>query len=149
MPPGFLREGFLLETFFLAAGFLADFLEADLLDADFVLTAAFFFAGAFFFVDERFTIARFFADLRAGFFLAMPQVYQMFLSLRSNRQQLILRVEIRLRSMQRSSATVVPRCFIFIIKTSSQAHDNPISLAFSKAIAPSALPVIAAVLFWS
>lgn len=89
-PPDFLRAGFLLETFFWAADLLADFLAVDFLAAGFVLTAAFFFAGAFFFDDERFWIARFLAGLRAGFFLAMPQVYQMFLSLRSNRQQLVL-----------------------------------------------------------
>ena len=86
---------------------------ADFLDADFVLTAAFFFAGAFFFEDERFAVARFFIGLRAGFFLAMPQVYQMLLSLRSNPAAARFRVEIPLRSMQRSSATVVPRCSIF------------------------------------
>jgi hypothetical protein len=75
-PVVLLRTGVLLETFFFAA---------DFLDADFALTTAFFFAGAFFFDAELFVIARFFTGLRAGFFLAMThQVYQMFLSLRSN-----------------------------------------------------------------
>lgn len=124
-PPDFLRAGFLLDDFLLEAFLLeAFFLAADFLAAGFVLTAAFFFAGAFFFDDERFWIARFLAGLRAGLFLAMPQVYQMFLSLRSNRQQLVLELKILLLSIRRSSAIVVPHCFIFL----TEHHQKPITI---------------------
>jgi hypothetical protein len=109
--PAFFRAGFLLEAFFLAA----------FLDAAFVLTAAFFFPGAFFFDDERFEIARFFAGLRAGFFLAMPQVYQMVSRLAATRQQLIFDC-----AQWSAARRVAPRCSIFnyqnIVTSPSQSH---------------------------
>jgi hypothetical protein len=92
-------------------------LAAGFLDAVFVLTAAFFFAGAFFFDDERFAIARFFTGLRAGFFLAMSKVYQMFLLLRSNLPATRFS-EMKFPALAQSAVRCVkrPHFFIFIIK---------------------------------
>jgi hypothetical protein len=145
-------------AFFVAGFFFADnfFFGSDFFFAARLFGAAFllvFLAEAAFLAADFFRVGFFLLTvffLRAGFFLAMPpSLSNVFVAPLQPAQQLVFELKFPCAQCKCSSATVVPRCSIFIIKTSSEAHDNPISLAFGKAVAPSALPVIAAVLFWS